>query len=331
MAISASSPRYTRAEAKEWAQASLTGVCNVLTPSFTADLQSLNVAGIRHDVARCAELGFTGALVVAESGTTLAEYCELLDIVLDSREHGFQALVHGSFDTLDETIEACRYGAARGADAVLPALPPSDLPRPGRGLPDYLERLAQATDLAIVAPGQTDRAVLERLATIETVVAIKYEAKHPAAGMAQIQRVVGERLVVCDSMEFNAPGWINAYGMQWMGTSGYEYYGERVPAWFAALRTGDWDSGMELYWSMQPAREARGALHASIAGAKLLPRPAWKYMGWLQGFNGGPVRMPQMRLDGATMQRLRAGLERSGYQPSEGSDADFFGGRQNEQ
>ena len=39
------------------------GVCNVIMPSFTSDLQALNEKAIRHDVRRNIELGFWGALL----------------------------------------------------------------------------------------------------------------------------------------------------------------------------------------------------------------------------------------------------------------------------
>ena len=50
--------RYTKSEAREWVRAEMKGVCNVVIPSYTADLRGLNEAGIRHDVRREIELGF---------------------------------------------------------------------------------------------------------------------------------------------------------------------------------------------------------------------------------------------------------------------------------
>jgi 4-hydroxy-tetrahydrodipicolinate synthase len=37
--------KYTKAEAKEWAKQSFHGVCNVIIPSYTADLRRLNEKG----------------------------------------------------------------------------------------------------------------------------------------------------------------------------------------------------------------------------------------------------------------------------------------------
>ena len=59
--------RFGRLEARDWARAEMRGVCNVIIPSYTSDLRGLNEAGIRHDVRREIELGFKGALLVAET------------------------------------------------------------------------------------------------------------------------------------------------------------------------------------------------------------------------------------------------------------------------
>lgn len=332
---------YTRSEAKDWARASLKGVCNVVMPSFTADLKGLNKAGIRHDVRHAASLGFSGTLLVSESGTTFEEYLEFVDIAADARPEGFQLLIHGSFNTVDEAIEACRYGERHGAEAVLLSYDPNFYPRSEDDVFDYTRRVSEGTDLGIVLfavptwgfgrfhPSQFPPALIERMAELDTVIAVKYEANQPGlvTGMADVVRRVGDRIIVSDPKEFDGPGWVEMFGMQWMGTSGYEYLGDRVPRWFALLQEGRWDEALDLYWSYSPARKARGQVNTSVAAAKLIHRPAWKYMGWLQGFNGGPIRMPQMRLDGETMQSLRSGLERSGFDVPDEPDEAFFAGR----
>ena len=332
---------YTRSEAKDWARSALKGVCNVVMPTFTSDLRSLNAPAIEHDVRHAASLGFSGTLLVSESGTTLEEYLEFLDIAAGARPEGFQLLVHGSFSTVEETIEACRYGERHGAEAALLSYDPNFFPASEDDVVAYTQRVSDATDLGIVLfavptwgfarfhPSQFSPRLVERLAGLETAIAVKYEANLPGlvTGMADVLRRVGDRIVVSDPMEFNGPGWVDRFGMQWMGTSGYEYLGDRVPRWFALLHEGRWDEALELYWSYAPARKARGQVNTSVNPAKLIRRPAWKYMGWLQGFNGGPIRMPQMRLDGETMRSLREGLVKSGYDVADEPDSAFFTGR----
>ena len=53
----------------------------------------------------------------------------------------------------------------------------------------------------------------------------------------------------------------------------------------------------------------------------------WKYQGWLNGFNGGPMRQPTMRLNDASMTMLRQGLAKSGIKPTELHDRAFYVGR----
>jgi 4-hydroxy-tetrahydrodipicolinate synthase len=56
-------------------------------------------------------------------------------------------------------------------------------------------------------------------------------------------------------------------------------------------------------------------------------RMMWKYEAWLNGFNGGPMRRPTMRLNDATMKMLRDGLVKSGIPVTEAHDREFFVGR----
>lgn len=332
---------YSRSEAKDWARANLKGVCNVTMPSFTSDLSALNEPAIAHDVRRCAELGFSGTLLVSECGTTLDEYRQFVQIAADAAEDDFQLLIHGSFNSREEAVEACRAGEEHGAVACLLAYDPNFYPSSEEDVFSYTEEVSKATDLGLILfavttwgfarfhPSQFSPALIERMAGLETAVAVKYEANHPGVvtGMAEVVRRVGDMIVVSDPMEFNGPGWIDLFDMQWMGTSSYEFFGERVPRWFALMHEGRREEALDVYWSYAPARKARGAMHASIAGAKLIHRPAWKYMAWLQGFNGGALRMPQMRMDVALMRSMRKGLEDSGFEVSDEPDELFFRGR----
>src|SRR5580698_3193625 len=90
---------YKRSEAKDWAKEHWRGVCNVIMPSYTADLQKLNEKAIRHDVRRNIELGFWGALLVSECATTLEEYKRFMEIAVDEAKGRHHCLIHGTFDT----------------------------------------------------------------------------------------------------------------------------------------------------------------------------------------------------------------------------------------
>jgi dihydrodipicolinate synthase/N-acetylneuraminate lyase len=311
-------------------------------PTFTSDLRSLNEKAIRHDVRREIELGFWGALVVSECGTTKDEYRRLLDIVVDEAKGRLKVVVQGSFDTIDEVIEVCRYAETAGADALLLSYAPTFYPRTDDDIYEYSMRVLDATKLATVLfavhqwnfdrvhPGCLSPQLLDRLADAPNAVAVKCEGGAPGNGsLVEILDACGDRLLISDPREYSSPAWVKFFGMQWMGTSNFEYFGGCVPQYFAAMHAGQWKEAMEIYWRIHPARSTRLADMQSFAGANFIHRPSWKYQGWLNGFNGGPLRMPVMRLMDGPTRRLRDAAVKSGLM-SENADASldaFYRGR----
>jgi len=333
--------KYSRSEAKEWAAESWRGVCNVIMPSFTEDLRGLNERAIRHDVRRNIELGFWGALVVAECGTTPEEYTRLLEICVDEAKGRQHFLVHGSFDTRDQLVEIARRGAAIGAAGLLLGQPNSFYPRDENELYDYLAGVANDVDIAVClfATVQMNlsrfhtsgypQGVLVRAADLPNVVAIKYEVGRPGmAGDLEIwKKLRGKRVLFSDPLEAHSPLTVEMFGMQWMGTSNYEYWGGAVPEYFALLQRGEFDRAMEIYWRINPARQARVAIQATFAGANFIHRYLWKYQAWLQGYNGGPMRLPVMKLNDSQMRTVRDPLLKSGFELPDESPVDFYRGR----
>jgi 4-hydroxy-tetrahydrodipicolinate synthase len=53
----------------------------------------------------------------------------------------------------------------------------------------------------------------------------------------------------------------------------------------------------------------------------------WKYQGWLNGYNGGPIRQPHMRISAAQMSALRAAAAASGLAVTDDPDEFFYVGR----
>ena len=84
-------PSYRKNEARDWAWQHLKGCANVIIPSYTADLKGLNERGIRHDVRKCLEHGFTGTLLVSETAVTLAEYAQFFEWSNDEFENPAEA------------------------------------------------------------------------------------------------------------------------------------------------------------------------------------------------------------------------------------------------
>jgi 4-hydroxy-tetrahydrodipicolinate synthase len=332
---------YTRAEVKDRARSTWRGACNVTLPSFTADFSALNPTAIAHDVRHAAALGFWGTLVASESGTTVDEYVEFLEIAADAAPDGFRLVAHLSFDTVEQALRVAGAAESLGVEAGLLSYPPSFVPSSPRDIVEHTRHVAERTDLALIAfavmtwgfkrlhPSGFPPESLEEIARLETVAALKFEVGGAAmlTAFADAHRRCARHALVENPMEPYVPGLMAAYhDIRWIGTSGYEAFGDRVPRVVDAILDGDWDTAMDVFWSYTPAREAKGQFHATFAGANLIHRVGWKYLGWLQGFNGGLLRMPQMRLSPGQMKALRAGLAASGFDlpPDDGG---FYDGR----
>jgi 4-hydroxy-tetrahydrodipicolinate synthase len=331
---------YTRAEAKAWARETFHGACNVIIPSYTSDLRSLNEAAIRHDVRRNIELGFWGALLVSEAGTTLDEMRRFMEIAVDEAAGGHRLLLHGAFDTPQDIITMASDALSLGVDGMLLGHPNSFYPTSPQQVEDYTMEICEATDLAVVLfvvehsnlrrldvrgfPAD----VLDRLTKVDTIVAVKYELgrQQTVNTYETFRRLQDADVLLADPMEYNAPMWVDLFGMQWMGTSNYEYYGGYVPRLLELLHAGDTGGAMEEYWRVQPARSAR-ATTMSTGGANLVHRYLWKFQAWLNGYNGGPIRQPAMKLSEQQMRTSAEGVRRAGIISTDEPFADFFVGR----
>lgn len=331
---------YTRAEAKGWARETFRGACNVIIPSYTSDLRSLNEPAIRHDVRRNMELGFWGALLVSEAGTTKDEMRRFMEIAVDEADGGHRFLLQGVFDTAAEIVTMAKDARTLGVDGMLLGHPNSFYPTSAQQLEDYTVEICEATDLAVVLfvvehsnlrrldvrgfPAD----VLERLTKVDTIVAVKYELgrQQTVNTYETFRRLENADVLLSDPMEFNAPMWVDIFGMQWMGTSNYEYYGSYVPRLLGLLHAGDTQKAMEEYWRIEPARNARSKTMSS-GGANLVHRYLWKFQAWLNGYNGGPIRQPAMKLSESQMRTSAEGLRKAGIASAGDPFADFFSGR----
>jgi len=179
-------------------------------------------------------------------------------------------------------------------------------------------------------PSDMPIGVVKELAKQPNAVAIKAEGGPPGNGpIVEILNTCGDQLLISDPRESSAPGWVKFFGMQWMGTSNFEAFGSVVPTYFAQMHAGQWERGMENYWKIHPIRTRRLADMASFAGANFIHRASWKYQAWLNGFNGGPLRLPTMRLSSSATGALREAMVKAGTIPADtpGDLADFYAGR----
>lgn len=331
---------YDANDPRGWAREHLTGCSNVLIASYSADALSLNEAGIRHDVRRNIELGFTGPLLVAETAMDAAEYVRFAEIAVDEAAGRQQFVFHAAFDTLEANIDLGHRLADVGVDLALLSYPPSFYPQHDQDIYDYTRSFCDAVRMGVVVfpvplwgferihPAALSPDLLARLvADVPNVVAIKAEGGVPSiGGFADAFVRLGDEVIVTMPLEFQGIPLKALVPVQWMGTSVFEYFGDAVPSMFSLLEAGETEKALDLFWQVHPARQAAWRV-SETKGSNVVHRMVWKYMAWLNGYNGGPLRSPTMRIVGDQMAALRKGLEASGLPVTDDPDAAFFVGR----
>ncbi|MPZ22877.1 MAG: dihydrodipicolinate synthase family protein [Dehalococcoidia bacterium] len=332
---------YKKSEARDWAKSQMHGVANVIIPTFTQDLKALNERAIRHDVRKEIEFGFWGALLVSETATTVPEYGQFAQWAVDEGRGNLRLIHHASFNTLEENIEAVKASERAGADLVLLSYPANFYPESAEDVFEYTRAFCEQTDLGVIIfpvplwgferlhPAGIPPAMIDRMVEeIPNIVAVKAEGGMPTiAGFAETWRKLSDKVVVTFPIEDDAIPLAMLVNMQFMGTSDSEYYGPMVPRMFNLVREGNIDQAMALYWQIHPARVAHISSNALMKGTNFVHRMLWKYEGWLNGFNGGPLRAPTMRLVDSQMKALRQGLIASGLEITPDPDSEFYVGR----
>lgn len=335
-------PAYTRTEARDWAREKLVGAVNCTIPSFTADLRGINEQGIRHDIRLAQQHGFLGTLGVSEVSITLPEYLDFLRIVRDEAGDDFVVVHHGSWSTLEQNIEAVRGAEEAGADLVLLSYPPNFYPESEQEIYDYTKAVCDATNLAVmlfpmflwgfsprVHPSDIPTRLIRRLIDdCPNIAVIKAEGGFPSIQSAiECHRLFGDEVVISVPIESELIPLAQVMPIQLSATSDHEYFGPMIPRVMQLLREGKYDDATDIYWQLHPARKIKGGLAPGLNGGAFINRQAWKFQGWLQGYNGGPLRQPTQRIHDAQMHALRKGLLDAGLEPSMDPFREFFIGR----
>jgi 4-hydroxy-tetrahydrodipicolinate synthase len=335
-------PAYQRKDARAWARDNLIGCAAVTIPSYTNDLKSLNERGIRHDVERVVKLGFTYTLLCSELAITAQENAQFTALAREAAGSKFGLLFHAAFGTLADNIEAVKLAEKAGADLVLLSYPSNFWPTSEQDIYDYTKAFCDATDLGVmlfpiptwgferVHPAGMSLALVTRLLKdCPNIVAIKSEQGFPLpAGICEMYHHFREQVVISCPIEADAIPLMSLMKLQFSGTSNTQWMGDYYPRAFELARTGRFEEAMEMYWKVNPARQANMAASAASAPAiGALNRTQWKYQDWLAGFNGGPMRAPSLRIPDRWMKSLRQGLMASGCEVTSDPDSAFMVGR----
>ncbi|WP_332703756.1 dihydrodipicolinate synthase family protein [Sphingomonas sp. PB4P5] len=334
--------QYTRNEAREWARERLVGVVNCTIPSFTADLTTINEKAIRHDTRLAIEHGFMGSLAVSEISITLDEYLETMRIMKDEAGDRLIVTHHASWSNLQQNIDAVKGAEDAGAEFVLLSYPPNFYPESEQDIYDYTKAVCDSTNLAVmlfpmflwgfagrIHPSDIPTSLMRRLIDdCPNIAAIKAEGGFPSIqSVIECDRLFGKEVVISMPIEGELIPLAQLMPIQLSATSDHEFWGPLIPQVFGLLREGRFEEATEIYWRMHPARKIRGALAQQLHGGHFINRQAWKFQGWLQGYNGGPLRMPTQRIHDPQMAALRKAAIDVGLNPSMDPFREFFIGR----
>ncbi|MBZ4521799.1 dihydrodipicolinate synthase family protein [Mycobacterium avium] len=334
-------PEYVKSEARRWARQNLHGVTGIVLPSYTPDFVALDQEAIGNDIARNIELGFWGSLAISEPCRSIDEYVSLVRAsVAAAKGTQYQIMHYASFDTLAMNIEAAKLAADAGASLSLLAYPPSFRPSDSEEIYRYTREFCDRTELGVVLfpvplwgferlhPAALDPDIVVRLVEdCPNIVAIKSEGGLPTmGGFAQLRQRVGDAVIVTIPIEQQViPLRQLGIDISWMPPSDAEIYGDIAPRMMRLLDEGEHEAAWDLFWQVHPARLVHGPV--SLLGGHAIHWGAWKYIGWLNGMNGGVLPIPCPTLEESQMRAVRAALIKSKVAVTEQPDELFYIGR----
>ncbi|WP_372731507.1 dihydrodipicolinate synthase family protein [Novosphingobium sp.] len=331
--------RYKRSEAREWGREMLNGVANVTIPTMKSDFETLNEKAIRHDVELSIGHGFIGSLACSEVAITLDQYGQFLSVMADQAAGRSIIVHHAVFNSLEQNLRALKMAEEGGAELVLLSYPPYFYPKDYEEVYEYTRTMCDATDLAVMLfqlpawgfqrlhPSDIPVSLLRRLVDdCPNVAGIKAEGGTPHfMSMIEVHRHFHKEVVVSCPLDFEYVPLAQVMPIQFSGTNYTSLYGPTIPNIHKLIAAGEYDEATRIWYEIEPARKA--FLAQGVAAHGLINRMMWKYEGWLQGYNGGPMPHPTMRVHSHSMKALRQGMIASNLNPTQDPDEAFFIGR----
>jgi 4-hydroxy-tetrahydrodipicolinate synthase len=253
-----------------------------------------------------------GARVFVPCGNTGEYYSlsrtERIDVVRTMVESlpADATVVGGAGGSTKDTIELLEAYEDAGADAAM-IMSPAHAYVHERGLIKYYRTLASATDLGVVlykrGPYITER-VIDELASIENIVAVKYAINDVKAFSRMVETVSGDLVWLNGVAERYAP----AYALE--GADGFTTgIGNFVPGpvleLSRALAEDDWNRAKRIRDVLRPFEDFREEAgdRPPFGAAKNVP--AVKFGLDRQGMYGGPVREPLVELSEEDQDRVK--------------------------
>lgn len=306
---------YDRASAKSHARSHMRGIWAAALMPFRDDL-SVDEAGFRSNIDHwITDLGIAGFFVAGKQG-------EFFSMSVDERKRAFdlavsacagraQTIMSCSDQNMDVVIDLARHAQACGADYIVVHAPILHFFKAqDETLMRYYETIASKVDIGIALWSHPDSGYLmspqlcNRLADIETVVAVKYSVPRPM--YAELTRLAGDRILVSTASENEWLDNILELGWQLYLCSSPPYLlqtasDHRMRDYTEAAFAGRVAEARAISASLDPIRHA---LSDTRPAEK--PHAHQKYWQSLLGQTGGRVRAPCMELTDAEKAITRA-------------------------
>lgn len=317
--------KYDRKTAKAHAFATMRGIWAAALMPFD-DRLAIDEAGFRANMDHWIEdLGIDGFFIAGKQGEFFAmsvdERKRCFDLAVSAANGRAQTIMSCSDQNMDVVIDLARHAQACGADYIVVHAPVLHfLKAQDETLLRYYETIASKVDIGIALWSHPDSgylmspALCNRLADLETVVAIKYSVPRPM--YADLSRLAGDRILVSTASEEE---WLdNILELNWQLylCSSPPYLiqtaaDRRMRAYTDAALAGRADEARAISASLAPVREA---LKATRPAEK--PHAHQKYWMDLLGQTGGRVRPPMLELTEEERRLTRMAFDACGLKPA---------------
>ena len=297
--------KYSRKDAKAHAKTHMKGIWAAALMPFTPSL-SLDEDGFRSNIDHWIEdLGIDGFFIAGKQGEffsmSLDERKRCFDLAVEACDGRAQTIMSCSDQNMDVVIDLARHAQKCGADYIVVHAPILHFfKEQDETLLNYYSAIAEKVDIGIALWSHPDSGYLmspqlcNRLADIETVVAIKYSVPRPM--YAELTRLAGDRIQVSTASEEEWLDNVLELGWQLYLCSSPPYLiqtkaDRRMRDYTDLAFAGEADKARALRDSLDPVRKA---LRETRPAEK--PHAHQKYWQDLLGQAGGSVRPPLLEL-----------------------------------
>ncbi len=320
--------KYTRKDAKAHAFATMRGIWAAALMPFREDL-SIDEDGFRANMNHWIDdLGIDGFFIAGKQGEffsmSVDERKRCFDLAVEAAAGRAQTIMSCSDQNMDVVIDLARHTQACGADYIVVHAPILHFFKAqDETLLRYYEAIASKVDIGIALWSHPDSGYLmspelcNRLADIETVVAIKYSV--PREMYKKLTALAGDRILVSTASEEE---WLdNILELNWQLylCSSPPYLlqtaaDRRMRAYTDLAFAGKAEEARALRDSLEPVRRA---LKDTRPAEK--PHAHQKYWQDLLGQTGGRVRPPMLELTEDEKARTRAAFDACGLRLDDGA------------